>query len=172
MLGAEGTLGEARGGSFGFGKTAYSGASNVRTVIYYSRFTPTEDTAGTTARLFVASFFRDHQADGGSYTGRAWFGALDEDGEPWPFIDEDAHAMAEELGIPIRSPNATGTSMLILGNDYDLDDIREGIEDYWWPRILEDNLEVHLSRLMKNTSLGNSERAGVGIEAPLDADSE
>ena len=28
------------------------------------------------------------------------------------------------------------------------------------------------SRLMKNASLGNSERAGVGIEAPLDADSE
>ena len=27
-------------------------------------------------------------------------------------------------------------------------------------------------RLMKNASLGNSERAGVGIEAPLDADSE
>ena len=25
---------------------------------------------------------------------------------------------------------------------------------------------------MKNASLGNSERAGVGIEAPLDADSE
>ena len=28
------------------------------------------------------------------------------------------------------------------------------------------------SRLMKNASLGNSERAGVGIETPLDADSE
>ena len=28
------------------------------------------------------------------------------------------------------------------------------------------------NRLMKNASLGNRERAGVGIEAPLDADSE
>ena len=28
------------------------------------------------------------------------------------------------------------------------------------------------SRLMKNANLGNRERAGVGIEAPLDADSE
>ena len=28
------------------------------------------------------------------------------------------------------------------------------------------------SRVMKNASLGNRERAGAGIEAPLDADSE
>ena len=28
------------------------------------------------------------------------------------------------------------------------------------------------NRLMKNASLGNSERAGAGIETPLDADSE
>ena len=35
-----------------------------------------------------------------------------------------------------------------------------------------DGLPARFSRLMKNASLGNSERAGVGIEAPLDADSE
>ena len=144
VLGAEGRLDEPRGGSFGFGKTAYSGASNVRTVIYYSRFAPAEETDGTSARLFVASFFRDHKADGGSYTGRAWFGAVGKDGDPWPFTDEDAHTMAEALNIPVRSPDATGTSVLILGNDYDLNDIRKGVEDFWWPRILEDNLEVHL----------------------------
>ncbi len=144
VLGAEGTPHETRGGSFGFGKTAYSGASNVRTVIYYSRFASTEATQDVSARLFVASFFRDHKVDGTNYTGRAWFGAVDENGEPWPFIDDDAHAMAEELGIPVRSSDATGTSVLVLGNDYDLDDLRKGIEDYWWPRILENNLEVHL----------------------------
>jgi len=116
----------------------------IPTVIYYSRFAPTGDTEGASARLFVASFFRDHKVGDSSYTGRAWFGAVGEDGEPWPFIDEDADAMAQELGIPVRSSDTTGTSVLILGNNYDLNDIRGGIEDFWWPRILEENLEVHL----------------------------
>ena len=38
--------------------------------------------------------------------------------------------------------------------------------------IKDGELWISHSRLMKNASLGNSERAGAGIEAPLDADSE
>ena len=41
-----------------------------------------------------------------------------------------------------------------------------------WTAGVPDNRRAFLIRLMKNASLGNSERAGVGIEAPLDADSE
>lgn len=82
LLGLEGEFEERRGGSFGYGKSVYPGASDVRTVIYYSVFQPSDATEGVHARLFTASFFHTHSIDGTSFTGRAWFGI--DDGEIRP----------------------------------------------------------------------------------------
>ena len=143
VLGLEGGFGDqTRGGSFGYGKSVYPGASNVRTVIYYSVFEPSAETAGAYARLFVASFFHTHSIDGISYTGRAWFGVGD--GEVWPLVDDAAHEMAGRLGFAVRSPAETGASLMILGSNIRLDDLRYGIETYWWPRLLDDDLEIRL----------------------------
>ena len=143
VLGLEGDFSDqARGGSFGYGKSVYPGASNVRTVIYYSVFEPSTETEGAYARLFVASFFHTHSIDGISYTGRAWFGVGD--GEVWPLVDDAAHEMAGRLGFAVRSPDETGASLMALGSDIDLADLRHGIETYWWPRLVDDDLEIRL----------------------------
>ena len=52
--------------------------------------------------------------------------------------------MAQKLGFTTRSPSETGASLMILGSDIDLDSLRDGIERYWWPRLLDDNLEIRL----------------------------
>lgn len=134
----------ARGGSFGFGKTAYIGASTVRTVAYYSVFEPSEDTEGVSARLFVASYFDTHEFQGESFTGRAWYGVPDDQGSVWPLVDDDAHELAELLGFDGRSAEETGASLMIIDSHLDLSKIRQGIEDYWWPRLLDTNLSVVL----------------------------
>ena len=144
VLGDEGRIEEGtRGGSFGYGKTVYAQASNIRTVIYYSVFQPTEQTNNASARLFLASFFPSH-TNTASYTGRAWFGTSDEYGHPWPLLDQDAHTIAEQLGFKVRSSSDTGTSLMILGSEISMDSLRDGIEKYWWPRLLDDNLDIRL----------------------------
>lgn len=37
-----------------------------------------------------------------------------------------------------------GTTLVILGFNADMDELRKAIEDYWWPRINEDDLQVEL----------------------------
>ena len=142
LLGMEGGFKERRGGSFGYGKSVYPGASNVRTVIYYSVFQPSDATDGAHPRLFTASFFRTHHDSDRSCTGRAWFGIDGE--EVRPLEDDAAHEMANKLGFALRSPAETGTSLMILGSEFDLDSLRDGIERYWWPRLLDANLEIRL----------------------------
>ena len=51
------------GGSFGYGKSVYSSASDVNTVIYYSVFNPTEATKGTHARIMGCAYFKDHELE-------------------------------------------------------------------------------------------------------------
>jgi hypothetical protein len=136
----------SRGGSFGYGKSVYAGNSDVRTVVFYSVFAPTEETRGITARLFTCSFFGAHAFDGKRYTGRAWYGLRDSTREDacWPLEDEDAHQTAERLGFSRRAAEQTGTSILIVGAKVDMDRLRAGIETYWWPRIRDQDLTVQL----------------------------
>lgn len=83
---------------------------------------------------------------------------MNAEGEAWPLIDDDAHEMAEKLGIRPRQRNETGASILVLGSDVALNDLRKGIEEYWWPRLLDNDLEVSLYD-------GDREAAGPAIRS-------
>ena len=133
---------ESRGGSYGFGKSVYPDASNANTVVYYSVFDPSDDTDGVHARLIVASLFNTHMFNGETYTGRAWFGDVHGDDFCAPLTDAAAHEFAERLGFQVRSPSDTGTSMMILGSDARLREIKTGVENHWWPRLIDDELVV------------------------------
>ena len=89
--------------------------------------------------------------------------------------------------LPPRPPSTgcctTATSLNILGECYRLREKRQADRVLQVdPRCAGEPWECgpsvtnptprHTSRLMKNASLGNRKRAGVDIEAPLDADSE
>lgn len=100
----------ASGGSYGFGKAVYSGSSDCKTVFFYSAFEPTVDTDGAHARLMGCSYFKGHEHENRNFTGRAWWGIPD-DGIVRPFIDEEAHELAEKLGFRRRDANTKGASI-------------------------------------------------------------
>ena len=135
---------ELRGGSFGFGKSVYWSSSNVRTVAFYSVFEPSEATDGNHARFIVAGLYDTHDFENCTFSGRAWFGDLSSDVPCVPLADEDAHQMASRLGFKVRSPEDLGTSILILGSELAVGGIRDGVENHWWPRIVEGGLVVEL----------------------------
>ena len=150
FLGQEGTTVDSdRGGSYGFGKTVYQASSDCRTFLVYSVFEPKPETDGSHARLFGCSSFDGHRTeDGAEYTGRAWFGMpeVTESGQQKcdPITDEEAHDLAQHLGFMKRDVNDFGTSIMIVGSGINMDKFREAVEDYWWPRIVSDQLSVEL----------------------------
>lgn len=135
---------ESRGGSFGFGKSVYWSSSNVRTVAFYSVFEPNKATDGIHARFIVAGLYDTHNFENNRYSGRAWFGDLSSSIPCAPLADQEAHRMASRLGLKVRSADDLGTSVMILGSSLTIGDIRDGVENHWWPRIVDGGLVVEL----------------------------
>jgi hypothetical protein len=54
--------------------------------------------------------------------------------------------MAELLGFTSRSESddQIGTSILIVGSDVSIDRLKNGIEKWWWPRLLDQDLTIEL----------------------------
>lgn len=148
--GDKGSAGMATGGSYGYGKSVYASNSALFTIVTYSVFKASVETDGTHARLLGSAFLRRHLHAGTHFTGRGWFGKRGaRDDEPRPLEDEEAHALAAELGFSPRAREETGTSILIVGaklgaGGIDLDRLRRAIETWWWPRILDDAVDVEL----------------------------
>ncbi len=137
--------GTGTGGSFGYGKSALSLNSRLRTIFAYSVFEP--DETGATARLMGCAYFDAHEFDGRQWTGRAWFGVRRPDGDLVvdPLRDEDAHALAERLGFRRRGADEHGTSILIVDSDLrDRSPLLKAIEEWWWPRLIDQELEVEV----------------------------
>jgi hypothetical protein len=133
------------GGSYGFGKAVYSGSSDCKTVFFYSTFEPTEDTEGSHARLMGCAYFKGHQHDGKDFTGRAWWGVPQDDGRVTPYLDDEAHELAERLGFTRRTLNTTGASILVVGcGILNMSEIRKAFELYWWPSIVDHAFDVEL----------------------------
>jgi len=140
-----------RGGSYGFGKAVYWAYSDFWTVIFYSRFNPTERTQNHSRRLITVGWYDSFEEKGLRHTGRTWLGKINQDQTtgipyPTPLYDEEADKFAELLGIPLRRDKTqNGTSILILGSKItEMEKIRNGLELHWWPRILSKELEVEL----------------------------
>ena len=143
--------GDERGGTFGYGKAAYWATSDLWTVVFYSRFEASDRTAGVSSRLTAVSWLNEHahRPEDGSellrYTGRCWFGEIADSGDYClPFVDQRADDLANTLGFLPRGPGDHGTSAMILGHNTRPDQIAEAVERNWWPRILEERLDVVL----------------------------
>ena len=88
------------------------------------------------------------------------------DGLLWSVLYRSAGSLALDCGR-IRQAEQLAATALAGNPDPEIaEELRDLLENIYFHRHL------HLSRLMKNASLKNSERVGAGIEAPLDADSE
>jgi len=138
------------GGSYGYGKSVYSSNSSSSTIVTYSVFKPTLKTNGNYARLLGSTFQKSMVKGDVGYTGRGWFGSSDiEEDVPGPITNESARDLAQELGFRKRSKTDYGTSILLIGTDtaggdLSIERFRQAIETWWWPRILEDRLDIEL----------------------------
>jgi len=131
------------GGSYGFGKSVYSANSNISTLFAYSVFKEGPD--GVRARLMGCSYFKAHSIGDESYTGRSWFGVPNQgESRVSPFENEQAHELACMLGFEKREADQTGTSILIVDCPVEIDELRTSVEDWWWPRIVVDELDIEL----------------------------
>jgi hypothetical protein len=131
------------GGSYGYGKSALSLNSRLRTIVAYSAFE--RDTTGTSARLMACAYLDAHEFQDRQWTGRAWFGLRRPGNELVvdPLPDEEAHAFAERLGFRTRRNGDHGTSILVV-DSHAKDHVRllRAIEEWWWPRLVDEELDV------------------------------
>ena len=136
------------GGSYGFGKAAYFLNSRIHTIVAHSGF-QAQDQNKFESRLFGCGFFKRHEKGSQSYTGRAWFGMRKRGADLTPIVDpvsgSAAMDLATRLGFQPRSgPDEQGTSMLIVDADINLDSLTKAIETWWWPKLLEHEIDVSI----------------------------
>lgn len=137
------------GGSYGYGKGVYSSSSRIQTIFAYTR-TKLDGGPDETTRLFGCGYYRKHNFGDGRFTGRSWFGTEATIGETYgiqiidPLVNEQADEMADKLGFTIRAKGDLGTTILIVDVSVELPDVLAGVEDWWWPRLIEHKLDVEL----------------------------
>jgi hypothetical protein len=135
------------GGSYGLGKAVLWAFSAFRTVLFNSTIAPAHLLPGQASpRLFGRVHLPWHRANASNWDGPGWFGTTN------PRIANRAESVmggaAEEqshaLLVP-RSPEASGTSIVIVGFDEPLQDERPlraiaadigtAVEQWFWPSL-------------------------------------
>jgi hypothetical protein len=135
------------GGSYGFGKSVYSSSSAIQTIFAYTRFTGDDGLEHT--RVFGCAYFASHEHRGKNYSGRAWLGTKRHEDKAGrlvidPYEDKQADKFAEKLGFHVREEGDCGTTILIIDATVNLSDIVVGVEDWWWPRLVANKLDVEI----------------------------
>lgn len=137
--------GRKPGGSYGFGKAAYSSTSKIGVIFAFSK--TTDSNGEDISVLMGAAYQADHDYGEGSFTGRAWMGVQESapDAGPvfHPFTGQDAEKIAKSLGFD--RDEGYGTSILIVDCPIDPKHLVRGLEDYWWPRIDAGLLDASVS---------------------------
>ncbi|ANK87414.1 MULTISPECIES: hypothetical protein [unclassified Rhizobium] len=133
------------GGSYGFGKSVYSSNSGILSIFAYSR--TVDENGSPLSLLFGCGYYRKHRFNKQHFTGRSWFGQnLSGMGQQIvdPLRNSAADDMAAELGFEPRATDDLGTSVLIVDAMVAPQDILRGVEDWWWPRIVDSQLDVRV----------------------------
>src|SRR5437588_8502415 len=125
---------QGSGGSYGFGKSAYSSSSAIQTIFAYTRFHD-QTTGMSHSRLFGCGYYASHGHKRKIYSGRAWLGTKphkDDHGRVVvdPLEDSAADTRARELGFDLREPSVTGTTILVIDSSSEPAEISRGIEDW------------------------------------------
>lgn len=143
-----GSVDPQNGGSFGFGKSVYPATSGARIMVAHSLALVD---GAEKERLFGVALFNRHKHNGVSYTGRAHFGiptgsTSDATEKVTSVSGKDAARLAQRLGFSPRVAGDTGTSILIV--DYDKSVTAEALAEealtWWWPRMMDHELEVQV----------------------------
>lgn len=135
------------GGSYGFGKSVYSSSSAIQTIFAYTRFADEKGNEHT--RLFGCGYYASHEHKKKNYSGRAWLGTKKHSDDVGrlvidPYEENQADKLAGKLGFELRDEGDLGTSILIVDATVSLTDLMIGVEDWWWPRLIEHKLDVEV----------------------------
>jgi hypothetical protein len=137
--------GRTRGGSFGFGKSAFISASRIRTAVVHTRFAPSEDDRAT-QRLVGFTWWGAHSGEGRRFEGRAMLGLRSNTppSRAVPLDDDAASKLAARLGMPSRDGTVQqrGSTIMLLDPIVAVQDVVTAVEDYWWPALEEDYFDV------------------------------
>lgn len=138
-----------RGGTFGFGKSAFIGASSLHTAVAYTRFGPRDDDEAT-RRLIGFVWWGDHEIGKDSFQGRAMFGKAKKmirDGAE-PLVDKAADDMAELLGMTYRSKDKSdfGSTVMLLNPTITAEDLKLAVERNWWPALEDQLMDVVIEK--------------------------
>ncbi len=97
------------GGSFGYGKAAFYLASRASTIIVDTLCERQGE-----RQLIAYGLGSHHWADGVPFTGRHWWGVIEDD-VPEPVLGEQAAMIAARLGLPLREgERGLGTTVAIV----------------------------------------------------------
>lgn len=150
-----------RGGSYGFGKSAFIRASKANMAFAYTAFEEHDEDSAT--RRFVGATwwpgFTTHSLSGEliDVTGLGIFGnpatetGQGADRHRHPFVDSEADQIAATMGFSARNPgqkSELGTSLLLVDPVVDARVLAKAIEKYWWPALLspetKDQFEIEV----------------------------
>lgn len=127
------------GGTYGYGRSALYLAGRARTILVD---TLALDPSGVSRRLMACRIGHAYEkrsfvGGGARYTGRHFWGRRHEDGIA-PLTDNDAREVATSLGLPTRSQNQTGTTILIPWPDpeYTGRGVVEVLLHHLWPKMV------------------------------------
>jgi hypothetical protein len=132
------------GGTFGYGKSVLYNASEVRTILVYTRC---RTSTGFESRLIGSALGGQVRAEvaGRSrpFTGRHWWGRT-VDAVIDPVLNDEADFLAGRMGFAVMHGDETGTSLMILGPRFEERQPQEamaylGEASIWsfWPKMVE-----------------------------------
>ncbi|MCV7525051.1 hypothetical protein [Micrococcus luteus] len=102
------------GGTYGFGKGILYAASRVGTILVD---THAMHGSGASRRLMASALGKSfHAGDGTRFTGRHWWGRVN-DNVPDPVVESEAADVSEALGLPGFADGRFGTDIVVLGFD-------------------------------------------------------
>ncbi|MFJ1762224.1 hypothetical protein ACIOD2_18015 [Amycolatopsis sp. NPDC088138] len=138
---------EQGGGTYGYGKAVLYRLSKVGTVLVYTR---TSDSSGQRVSRLIgialgASFELREHVDPRPYTGRHWWGRV-EDEHVEPLTGDEADQVARSLGLRVFAPGETGTTLVVVAPELDeFEDatsaghhLAETIAWHTWPLMLDE----------------------------------
>ena len=159
--GVQATLDSGSAGSFGFGKEAYMTFSKAQTLFYYTKFKENLELNDTNAtERLIGRLHSNTKGEETIYSGLAFWGqkryAKGAGNREYiaPIEGDKADEYAEALGFERRKAHEYGTSIMIVdigerfsNDDQDSNDferLRSSIENYWWPRLNDNLLDVRI----------------------------
>ncbi|HDS1074634.1 TPA: hypothetical protein QDZ65_001645 [Stenotrophomonas maltophilia] len=132
------------GGTYGFGKAAYFLASSLKTICVYTRFNNGRDVESRFMAAALGPQFETGGASGRRFTGRHWWGRLQQDQVVDPIVGAEADDLALLLGGTQRGQDDLGTTVYVLAPDFDcsapeqvLNQMGRAIMDYFWPKLID-----------------------------------